>query len=741
MHCTTCQRTWPDEFRVCPICGLPLGGESADTAGPPETRPLTTGQGSVLANQIQAPVATDRSIAAGGHVVFATSGATVVIGEPPVQVPAVDRDSALGRYLRHIISRNRYLQLQGIRSGGRLVHIELEQIYVTLRASRERSTQAEEGWLTAEARLAPGESWRQLGSAEVQTETVTVSVNEALAAHPCLVVLGDPGSGKTTLLSYLAVMYARDLAEGTMLVQERLALRESGRLPVLLPLRRLGAYLQARRAKDDGTEGHALLLSHLYEMLAGERISLPQGFFERYLEDGQAVVLLDGLDEVADPELRGRVARLVEQLTAAYPLCRYVVTSRIVGYSGAAQLGQGYACTTIRDFTLADVEQFLRNWHLLVAVGQMGPGESATTYAEAQTAQLLVAIRQNERIRELAINPLMLTVIALVHRDRVKLPDRRAELYDEAVNVLLGKWQEARGVQELPILKDQPFDAGDKRLMLQAVALWMHERQQKEIEAADLRRLLGDLFYNILGEWHATSRAVSRFLCVIQERTGLLGEHGTGIYRFSHLTFQEYLAAVAVAGRDDYVQFALQRMGDPWWREVILLVAGHLSTHSRQRTTRLIQAIASQKQEPEPYHNLVLAAECLRDVGAGRVEGNLHEEVPTRLRQELHTPPPRGWLAGLQVMVQRGMTAQELARRRAAAAQALARIAGTLYWKLPYGEPEWVEIPAGEFWMGSEKGFDDERPLHRLHLDRFSISRVPITNAQYQLFVQASDHR
>ena len=163
------------------------------------------------------------------------------------------------------------------------------------------------------------------------------------------------------------------------------------------------------------------------------------------LQQGGAVILLDGLDEVADPELRRRVARLVEDFTRAYPQCRYIVTSRIVGYTGAARLGENYATTTVRDFTLADVEGFLTHWHRLVAVGQMGPGESAEAFAADQTQQLLSAIKANERIRELAINPLMLTVIAMVHRDRVKLPDRRAELYAEAIDVLLGKWEEAQG--------------------------------------------------------------------------------------------------------------------------------------------------------------------------------------------------------------------------------------------------------------------------------------------------------
>ena len=662
-------------------------------------------------------------------VIVATEGGTIIIGEPPVETPAVDPETALGRYLRHVISRNRYLQLQGIRSGGKLVHIELEQIYVTLRATRQRTVEAEEAWLRAEADLAPGEArLRRPEISRVQTETVTVSVDEALAAHPRLAVLGDPGSGKTTLLRYLVLLYARDMAEGTALVQERLGLDESGHLPILLPLRRLGAYLKVHRPVDDGTEGHVLLLDHLYRVLKGERVSLSDGFFDSYLEEGRAVVLLDGLDEVADPDLRRRVSRLVEAFTAAYPNCRYVVSSRIVGYAGPARLGQEYVTTTVRDFTMADVGRFLRNWHLAVAVGQMGAGESVAAYAEEQTRQLLTAIEKNERVRELAINPLMLTVIALVHRDRVKLPDRRAELYDEAVNVLLGKWDEARGVQEVSILEGRPFDAGDKRLMLQAVALWMQERQQKEIEAGDLRRLMGDMFHGIVADWRAVERAVNRFLSVVQERTGLLGEYGMGVYRFSHLTFQEYLTALAVAGRDDYVAYTMERMEDPWWREVILLEAGHLSAQSRERTTRLIQAIADRKREPEPYHNLVLAAECLRDVGPGRVEGDLLGVVQRRLRKELESPPP------MLSRILRKFGPKGWIEHRGVAMEALAR-AGAGYWTPPYGEPEWVEVPAGEFWMG------DGTEAHQVYLDTFHISRVPITNGQYRLFVEATDHQ
>ena len=662
-------------------------------------------------------------------VIIAGDGATVIIGNrelPPID--AVNRDSAVGQYLQYLIAHTRYLQLQGIRSGGRLVHIELAQIYITLRTTRRRTVHDEEQWLNAEAVLAPGERRRldEMGN-HIATETVTVSVNNALSDHRRLVVLGDPGSGKTTLLRYLALIYARDMAEKDKAwTMDKLGLAESDVLPILVPLRQIGAYLRKHYPTDDGTLGHKVLLDFLYETLHNERLLLPDDFFDAHLHNGKAIVLLDGMDEVPDTELRGRVARLLEAFVRAYPLCRYVITSRIVGYVGTARLGEAFVTTTVRDFSLADVERFLNYWHYVVAISDLGVGDAATVRARRQTEELLAAIRNNERIRELAINPLMLTVIALVHRDRVKLPDRRAELYVEAVDVLLGKWDEARGVRELPILGDQTFDAGDKRLVLQSLALHMHEARQKEIEAAELSALLKTHFAQMVSDEREAERAIDRFLRVIAERAGLLVARGQGVYAFSHLTFQEYLAALAIAARDDYVRYTLAYVGDSWWREVILLEAGHLSIFGREKTTRLITAIAEKREEPEPYHNLVLATECLRDVGPNRVDGDLSLHVSQQLRQGLETPPSRWsrWFKPRQA---------NWIERRSAVVNALVRV-GAGYWTPPYGEPEWIEIPAGKFMMG------DGRKCKAVFVAAFCIARVPITNAQYDLFVRATNH-
>jgi len=336
-----------------------------------------------------------------------------------------------------------------------------------------------------------------------------------------------------------------------------------------------------------------------------------------------------------------------------------------------------------------------------------------------------------------------LTVIAMLHRDRIKLPDRRAELYHEAVEVLLGKWDEAKAlIPETPILQDAPFDTGDKRLMLQALALHMHERGIKEIDAGALEEFLTVAFARHVPDFGEAQRTAARFLHVIKERTGLLIERGEGLFAFSHLTFQEYLTALVLSERADFIDYSLGKINDVWesWQEVILLEAGALSLRDKEKTTTFIRAIADYKTEKELYQNLMLAARCLRDVGPNRVIGNLQDELQKRLRLQLDQRLPTHRFAAVQTILSRGKTPEAITKQRIAAAQALSAIGDTRFWRMPFGEPEWVHVPAGPFTMGGER-FDQEKPIHTVDVPEFWISRVPITNAQYKLFADAMEYK
>jgi hypothetical protein len=166
-----------------------VAGMSAQVAG---SRAVAQGEGASavgeggvrIAGGSRGNINTGREITASenAQIVYAEQGATVVIGDPPIEMTEVDRESVLGRYLQHLIAQNRYLQLQGIRSGGKLVNIELDRIYVTLRATRQPAQRTRVEWLQEEQAFAPGEEHR-LRDQAMPRDTTQVTVNQALAEH------------------------------------------------------------------------------------------------------------------------------------------------------------------------------------------------------------------------------------------------------------------------------------------------------------------------------------------------------------------------------------------------------------------------------------------------------------------------------------------------------------------------------------------------------------------------------
>jgi len=115
-----------------------------------------------------------------------------------------------------------------------------------------------------------------------------------------------------------------------------------------------------------GADGPKLLLDYLRLYFTNQNVTLPPDFFETRLKAGECVALFDGVDEVASMTTRQRIARILERFTLAYPDNRYVVMSRIVGYTGGARLGADYAITTVRDFTDEYIARFARHWNRAV---------------------------------------------------------------------------------------------------------------------------------------------------------------------------------------------------------------------------------------------------------------------------------------------------------------------------------------------------------------------------------------
>src|SRR5205085_152680 len=148
----------------------------------------------------------------------------------------------------------------------------------------------------------------------------------------------------------------------------------------------------------------------------------------------------------------------------------------------------------------------------------------------AKGAEDLLRRLANNALTELSANPLLLTMIATIHRYRGMLPDRRVDLYKEICEVFLGKRRQAHNL-------DLELAPTQKQSVLQPLAYQSMLHQQQVISSEAALNWIKDPLASI-----SQQKDGATFLREIEESSGLLLERESGSYSFAHKTFQEYLA-------------------------------------------------------------------------------------------------------------------------------------------------------------------------------------------------------
>ncbi|MCP4426651.1 MAG: NACHT domain-containing protein, partial [Chloroflexi bacterium] len=386
-----------------------------------------------------------------------------------------------------------------------------------------------------------GETWarelrlagRRISEEEVEAMGQRLSepqpVVDLLKKHDGLIVLGDPGAGKTTFLKYLALQLALGQGESLGLSQ---------RLPVLLPL---SAYANALAEEDVPLNR---FIAHYYDDLGIEEPLA--AMLKAALERGGALLLLDGLDEVQSVVDRHTVInRVLDFFTYHKRLGnKFILTSRIVGYREVRSSATTMSECTLVDFDEAEIEMFVTRWTAALENYAYNEPGVAAVEADQQRAELLHSVHHNPGVRQLAANPLLLTILALMKRQGVVLPERRVELYAQYVETLLKHWNLARGVGR-PLIRD--LDVGETLRVLEPLALWMHETSPGIglVPRTEIEKHLQQIYEQRGSD--APQQSAQQLLRDARDYASLLLERGPGEYGFIHLTFQEYLAAVAIA--------------------------------------------------------------------------------------------------------------------------------------------------------------------------------------------------
>lgn len=303
-----------------------------------------------------------------------------------------------------------------------------------------------------------------------------------------------------------------------------------------------------------------------WESLLEKFVSTPPGHLltmanlKQILRDGEAMIILDGLDEIGNPQVRRELKEAVWGAFTDLDRCRWLLTSRVVGYDEVRFHEDAATVETTPEFLKGDagfsraelsvkraelayvtpfddpkVDRFAENWFVL--------RESADHTARKQAEALLEAVRSNEATTKLGRIPNLLTMMALIFRVRARLPHGRALLYGEIADAYL------ESIDEWRKILTRTETLAERRRWLSRIGFEMQRKRVSE----------GDEDAEILASgdevrmWTAAAMGsdletsaddAAEFVDYLARRSGLLLPRGQDQFAFLHLSFQEYFAGV-----------------------------------------------------------------------------------------------------------------------------------------------------------------------------------------------------
>ncbi|MDR4514741.1 hypothetical protein, partial [Nitrosomonas sp.] len=453
-----------------------------------------------------------------------------------------------------------------------------------------------------------------------------LSAVELLNREPLLVLLGDPGSGKSAFVNFVALCLAgeqlgdsvnlttltqplpdKDGQPQTRKVKEsRVEVRQDWSQGVFIPLRIILRDFSASASfpnDHDQPEAH-----HLLEFLQSDlKRKGCEAYFqvlEEHLRNGQALVMLDGLDEVPQAgDRRKHLVACIDGFVKSFGTCRYLVTCRPYAYREREWQLPGFASGKLAAFERGQIIRFIERWY-----ARLPALDRKATAERGKELQQKVLGRPDSR--DLARRPLLLSLIAYLHAYHHEWPERRADLYESLLELLVNKWEKARfnvtdgdagkarQLAQASLAEYLQIGQDGVRNVLERLAFRAHARQDGQQDTADIAA--AELNRELTREAgrNNTDVNISELSEYLRDRVGILYQRGgsneqDAVYTFPHRSFQEYLSA-AYLRREEKALFELfpklsaDLAGDTWqeliaqlaradpdrWREVVILSGG-----------------------------------------------------------------------------------------------------------------------------------------------------------------------
>ncbi len=387
----------------------------------------------------------------------------------------------------------------------------------------------------------------------------SIDATEIIKKHKRITFFGKPGAGKTTLLKKVTLEYLENKISPF-------------KIPIFLEIKSFVA-------QENYPKINEYLLSYFDEL----EVEITDNEIKQLLDKGVFVFLFDGLDEVEE-EHQAKIVNYIDRyFVGRNKQCQVVLSSRI--------LSRKYTSRHFREFEISDfsdeqIKNFLQSWFTK---------DSSIAY------ELKRAIDKNKRLFELATSPLLLTLICIVYENRdKKLPETRAELYKEGIDVLVEKWDEDKHVKRYS--KANRVPEIHQKAALQKLAFYFFSKDKIFFYRDEYQKQLLTISKNVTDN-------ISSFED-IDFQNGIIVERANNIFSFSHLTFQEYLTAKelleqSAIEKDRVYGIVASHIFNSRWREVIILFSELIGDSDGLLDCIFVQINKQLREKYQIFHPIV----------------------------------------------------------------------------------------------------------------------------------------